>query len=79
MFCTVSPHGVVAMVSAVKGRDDRKESAPKAARENTAGGTEYRGLSDWDVLTFRSSRGLLFRRRGLYWPAFEEIPWVYHV
>jgi hypothetical protein len=50
IFCTMSPHGAIDIFRAVKGLEDWKKSASAAARENTAGGTEYLGLSDEDML-----------------------------
>jgi len=50
MFCLMSPHGAIDIFRCIKGLDDWTECAAKAVHGKTAGGADYLGLSDADML-----------------------------
>lgn len=50
VFCLTSPHGAIDIFRAVTGLGDWKSSASRSILEKTNAGTQYRGLSDEDML-----------------------------
>lgn len=50
VYCLTSPNGAIDIFRFVQGLDDWSRSFAAALQEHSAGGTEYRGLSDTDML-----------------------------